>query len=383
MGSITPTPSSQSRLFQPLKIGNVSITHRIAMAPLTRYRASDAHVPTDMMVEYYSQRAANRGTLIISEGTYPSPLQGGLANAPGIYNREQVEAWKKIVDAVHARGSFIFSQLWALGRAANPDVAAREGFVPKTSSAVADSGEKGDWGGGGAAAVVPEAMTREEIRQTVEDYARAARNAMEAGFDGVEVHGANGYLVDQFLQDTVNQRGDEYGGSVENRSRFVVEVVDAVVEAVGAERTAVRFSPFSTFGGMGMKDVDVQMGDAMRRLGKHNLAYLHLIEPRVSGIFDIETKQTLDFAYEAWKGTVLVAGGHTPETARKLVDEERPDRDIVVVFGRRFLANPDLPYRIREGKELTQWNRPTFYQGGAKGYTDYGYSEGFEASLER
>jgi NADPH2 dehydrogenase len=396
MGSTTP--AATSNLFRPLKLGPVPLAHRIAMAPLTRYRASDSHVPTDMMRDYYSQRAAVPGTFIITEGTIISPQQGGLANAPGIYSKEQIDAWRPIVDAVHARGSHIFSQLWAIGRAANPEVAEREGFVPTTSStpAVAYEAPMGDWAGAGAgaaatgdkrgkqvkkgssSAVVPRAMSREEIQQTVRDYVQAARNAIEAGFDGVEIHGANGYLVDQFTQDVANQRTDEYGGSVGNRSRFVVEVMGAVVEAVGAERTALRLSPFNTFGGMGMEDPVGQFSDVIQKVGRHNLAYLHLVEPRVSGLFDIETSQTLDFAFEAWKGTLLIAGGHTPASARRLVDIEHPDRDIVVVFGRRFLSNPDLPFRISKGIELTPWDRETFYRGGAKGYVDYPYSREFE-----
>ncbi|OIW25586.1 putative N-ethylmaleimide reductase [Coniochaeta ligniaria NRRL 30616] len=332
MGSVTPT--SSSRLFQPLKLGNVPLSHRIAMAPLTPYRTDDAHFPTDLMCEYYIQRAANPGTFIVTEATYMSPLPGGLANAPGIYNQAQIDAWRKIVDA-----------LWVLEGSANPEVAEREGFVPKTSS-----------------------YDGRRIGKTVQAYAQAARNAMEAGFDGVEIHAANGYVIDQFIQDVVNQRIDEYGGSVKHRSRSVVEIVDAVIEAISAERTAVRLSLYSTFGGMGMADPVSQFGDVIREVRRHNLAYLHLIEPRVLALFDVETSETsetLDFAYEAWKGALLVAGGHTPETARRLVDQEHPDRDIVVAFGRR----------IRKGMELEPWDRETFYQGGAMGYTDYPYSK--------
>jgi NADPH2 dehydrogenase len=214
MGSVTPTPSS--RLFQPLKLGNTHVAHRIAMAPLTRHRADDAHFPTDIMREYYTQRAATRGTLIVTEASYMSPLQGGLANAPGIYNQAQIDAWREIVHAVHARESFIFSQLWAIGRAAKPEVGAREGFVPKTSSAVLSGELNGDWDGSSPSTsgkhVVPQAMAIEEIKQTVQAYAQAARNAMVAGFDGVEIHAANGYLIDQSTQDVVNQRTDAYGG---------------------------------------------------------------------------------------------------------------------------------------------------------------------------
>ncbi|KAK4134527.1 FMN-linked oxidoreductase [Trichocladium antarcticum] len=366
---------SDSRLFQPLKVGNTTLSHRMAMAPLTRFRADDDHIPTPKMVTYYAQRASVPGTLLITEGTFIAPAAGGMANVPGIYNAAQIAAWRTVTDAVHARGSAIFCQLWALGRAALAPVAAAEGFAVRSSSAVALAG-----------GATPAALTRDEIREVVGWYAAAARNAIAAGFDGVEVHGANGYLVDQFLQDTCNQRGDEYGGSVENRSRFAVEVVTAVVEAVGAERTGLRLSPWGTFQEMRMADPVPQFEDVIRKVaGIGKLAYLHLVR---AVVWTSDTKdggvvaedEGLEFAARIWDGPLLIAGGLTPETARTLVDDEFKDKNVVAVFGRHFISTPDLPFRAKEGIELTPYNRNTFYiPKSPEGYIDQPFSKEFEA----
>ncbi|KAK1752191.1 hypothetical protein QBC47DRAFT_389971 [Echria macrotheca] len=363
---------SGSRLFQPLQIGNMTVQHRIAMAPLTRYRADDAHVPTALQLEYYRQRASVPGTLLITEATFMSAKSGGYRNVPGIYTDAQIAAWKKITDAVHARGSFLVCQLWALGRAARQEVADEEGFRIKSSSAVPI----------GDGYVVPEAMTVDEIRQTVADYATAARNAIAAGFDAVEVHGANGYLVDQFIQDTCNRRTDEYGGSVENRSRFAVEVVDAVVAAVGAERTAIRLSPWTTFQGMRMADPVPQFSDVIRKIGRHRLAYVHVVRSGIYGNRTIvqDKEDSLDFVVDLFNGPVLIAGDLDAESARDLVDRQYPDKDVVATFGRYFISTPDLPFRVREGIPLNPYDANTFYfRGSPIGYIDQPFSKEFEA----
>ncbi|RSL96031.1 hypothetical protein CDV31_013638 [Fusarium ambrosium] len=356
----------QSRLFKPLKIGNVEIKHRIGMAPLTRLRATYDRVPTPLMKDYYGQRAGVPGTLIISEGTFIAANCGGFVHGPGIWREDQVAAWKDITDEVHGKGSFIYCQLFAMGRAGDAEVAKKEGFAIKAPSTIPiESG-----------AAVPEAMTIEEIKQTVKDFVDAAKNAIRAGFDGVEIHGANGYLLDQFIQDTSNQRNDEYGGSIENRSRLLIEVIEAVSETIGPERVGLRLSPWSTFQGMRMQDPIPQFTDIIKKTSPYNIAYLHVVESRISGSEDANGQEGLDFAYDNWNGPLLVAGGYTPEEARKLVDEKYPEKDIVVIFGRYFLANPDLVYRIKEGLELNRYNRKSFYvYESPVGYSDYPFSK--------
>jgi NADPH2 dehydrogenase len=361
----------ESRLFTPLKIGNVEVKHRIGMAPLTRLRAANGHVPTPIMKEYYGQRASVPGTLLIAEGTFISPRACGcFPAAPGIWSEEQIAAWKPIVDEVHRKGSFIYLQLFAAGRAADAEVAKNEGIKIKAPSAIPRA----------PGSPLPEPLTIEEIKMLVEDFATAAKNAIRAGFDGVECHGANGYLIDQFLQDITNQRTDEYGGSVENRSRFAVEVLKAVSNAIGPERVGFRLSPFSPFGGMGMENPIPQFEDVIKKASQLNLGYLHLVEPRIAGPEDQETRETLDFAYRLWDGPILSAGGHDLTTAKKLVDEEHPDKNILVIFGRHFISNPDLVYRIREGMNLAAYDRSTFYTNDAVGYLDYAFSPEFVAS---
>ncbi|KAM5353257.1 hypothetical protein ACJZ2D_016846 [Fusarium nematophilum] len=324
---------SNSGLLKPVKIGTVTLGHRIGMCPLTRFRASDDHVPSSAAKEYYAQRAAVPGTLLISEGTFIAPEHGGYPNVPGIYNAKQIDAWRGITDAVHANGSFIFCQLWALGRAAHPEFAKLKNIEFKSSSNVPLDAEHPN----------PTPLTADEIKTTARQYAQAAKNAIKAGFDGVELHGANGYLIDQFLQDCCNKRTDDYGGTVENRSRFAFEMVQAVCDAVGAERTGIRLSPWSTYNAMKMEDPVPQFTNILRKLNPLKLAYVHLIESRVSGVLDTDSTETLSFAYDTWKGPLLVAGGYTPEKARQLIDQEHPDRDVVG-FTRVKRFTPDAAY---------------------------------------
>ncbi|KAK6073829.1 NADPH2 dehydrogenase [Seiridium cupressi] len=363
---------SNSRLFQPLKVGNATVQHRIAMAPLTRFRASDEHVPLPFVKEYYAQRASVPGTLIVSEATLISKQAGvgAYSNVPGIYSKEQIAAWKEVTDAVHEKKSFIYLQIWALGRVADPEATKKEGGEVKSASPIPH--EEG--------ATVPKELTQDEIKSLVAEYAKAARNAVEAGFDGVEIHGANGYLVDQFIQDNSNQRTDSYGGSIENRSRFAIEVATAVVDAVGAERTAIRLSPYSSFQGMGMKDPIPQFTNVVSKLKPLKLSYLHLVESRIDGNADTEATEKVDFAVQAWENTspILLAGGFTPESAKRAANEEYKNRDIIIVFGRSFISTPDLPFRIQKGIPLTPYDRNKFYNAGEKdGYITWPFSKEF------
>jgi NADPH2 dehydrogenase len=331
-----------------------------------------------MVKEYYSQRASAPGTLIITEATYISKQDSGYPNAPGIYSEAQIAAWKEIVSTVHAKGSYIFLQLWSLGRVVDKAYAEQEGIIVKSSSAVPleVASDQSD-----AEPAIPKEMTTDDIKETINTYAQAAKNAIGAGFDGVEIHAANSYLIDQFIQDTVNQRTDSYGGSIENRSRFVVEVTEAVVQAVGAERVGIRLSPFSTYQGMRMEDSKIipQFSDVVTKVGKLNLAYLHLIEGRVSGNTDVATQESLRPLVDLWSGPVLLAGGFTPERARKTVDGEFAERDnVVVVFGRYFLSTPDLVLRLRQNIPFNDYNRDTFYKVGSReGYIDYPFSKAY------
>lgn len=365
----------------PIRIGNLDLNHRVVLAPLTRIRADDHHVPLDIAREYYAQRASVPGTLLISEGTFISARAGGVRNVPGIWNDAQVQQWKTVTDAVHERRSYIYCQLWALGRAANPDVLAEDG--------------DGDGDGDGAKVVssgdipmaqskpVPRPLSEEEIQDWIRDYVRAAKNAIAAGFDGVEIHGANGYLPDQFLQDTANNRTDRWGGSLENRSRFGLEVAKAVCDAVGAQRTGYRISPWSTFQSMRMNNFQQQFTDLLLGLGKLNLAYLHVVEPRISGSQTVEDSVDSDdtFIFDAFgnSGAIILAGGFTAESAEKRL-QGQATRHVAVAFGRPFLANPDLPFRIARRLPLNHYERATFYiPKSPKGYVDYPFSPQFLA----
>lgn len=339
------------------------------MAPLTRHRASDDHIPSPFAQEYYSQRASLPGTLLISEATFIAKRAGGYHNVPGIYNDTQIAAWKPITDAVHAKGSFIFCQLWCLGRTADPTVTEKENIEIVGPSSVPLND------------VPVRELAEEEVQDVVKDYARAASNAIAAGFDGVEIHGANGYMVDAFLQDVTNHRSDNYGGSIEKRTRFAGEVVDAVAQAIGSDRVGIRFSPYSSFNGMKMADPRPQFGHAIKTLSDKGLAYIHLVEARIAGNMDVEgaAAETLDFAMDAWgdAAPLFIAGGFTPETARLAVDETyHGRRNLAVAFGRYFLSTPDLPFRIRESIAPNFYDRSSFYTPKAReGYVDYPFSK--------
>ncbi|KEF57711.1 NADPH2 dehydrogenase [Exophiala aquamarina CBS 119918] len=370
---------ARDRLFLPLKLGDVELSHRIVMAPLTRFRADDDHVPIADVKEYYAQRASTPGTLLIAEATLISPRASGMANVPGIWNSSQIAAWKTVTDAVHAKKCFIFLQLWALGRRAEPEALKGEegGPYPIVSSSTVSVEEGGP---------LPHALTAEEIQQYVKDYASAAKNAIVAGFDGVEIHGANGYLVDQFLQESINQRTDNYGGSIENRARFGREVVQAIIAAVGndSKKVAIRLSPWFEFtnnANSTSPDPIPQFSYMVSELKKLDLAYLHLVESRYDGDVGTAEYDTLtrrnDPLIELWgtQAPIILAGGFTPETAKKITEERHPHRNVCVAFGRFYISTPDLPYRVCKGISLNPYIRHTFYtKMSPTGYTDYSYS---------
>ncbi|KAI0362490.1 FMN-linked oxidoreductase [Trametes cingulata] len=370
-----PTP----RLFQPVTVGDVTLAHRVVLAPLTRCRANAQHVHGDLAVQYYAQRASVPGTLLIAEATFIAAKAGGLSlgpNIPGIWNEEQITAWKRVVDAVHAKGSYIYQQLWALGRAADIDVLKAENpdFDYVGPSAIPQQDRKG----------IPRTLTIPEIKEYVELYAQAASNAVHgAGFDGVEIHGANGYLVDQFLQDVTNQRTDEYGGSIENRARFGLEVVEAVSRAVGAKKTAIRLSPWSEFQFMRMKDPIPTFSYMVKRLRDQlpDLAYIHVVEPGVLGYIDVdhEKYESNDFIRDIWHPRPLIsAGRYDRESAIKRAEETGD----LIAFGRRFIANPDLPLRLLKNLPLARWDREVFYlPEEPRGYIDYPFAEDTQANV--
>jgi NADPH2 dehydrogenase len=367
------------KLFQPLKLGALTLSHRVAMAPLTRFRADGNNVPVLPIVkEYYEQRASVPGTLIITEATFISPQAGGYAHVPGIWSEDQIRAWKQVTDAVHANRSFIFVQLWALGRVAKADVLSKTGHEVVSSSAVAVSPDQPP----------PHALSESEIRDYIAEYVHASKSAIAAGFDGVQIHGANGYLPDQFLQDVINQRTDNWGGSIENRSRFHLEITKAIIAAIGKERVSVRLSPFTVFqpGGVRTKDPVPQFTHVIKELKALGIAFLDLIEPRVAGTGPVDgiyaATGSLNFAVEAWgkDKPVLIAGGLTVEKAKEIVDERYSGYQVVVAFGRYFISTPDLPFRVQKGIELNPYDRPTFYTQGPKGYIDYPFSAEFTAS---
>lgn len=368
-----------SKLFEPLRVAGIDIDHRIAMAPLTRLRAGENHVPTPIMKEYYEQRASVPGTLLIAEATLISPTHGGYGHAPAIWNEEQTQAWRAIVDAVHAKGSSIICQLVAVGRVGDLKQIKKDGGHALFSSSAVAMTEDGYAPKDGPAAV-PQAMTEQDISACVDDFVHAAKNAVAAGFDGVELHGANGYLIDQFLQDTCNQRTDAWGGSVENRCRFAINVASAVGKAIGVHRLGFRVSPWSKFQGMRMEDPVPTFKYLAEQLKAQGLGYLHIIEGRVNNNVDCESQDSIHFLLETWDNVtpVLIAGGNTPENVFEAADVKYGNWDVVFVFGRHFLANPDLPYRIKNGLPLNKYDRSTFYAvAEPKGYADYPFSEKF------
>ncbi|RTL59702.1 MAG: alkene reductase [Hyphomicrobiales bacterium] len=360
------------RLFTPLKIGPWSLQHRVVMAPLTRMRASvPGNAPTPLNAEYYGQRAS-KGGMIIAEASPISPTAHYGPRTPGIYTPEQIEGWRRIADAVHAKGGILVLQLWHVGRISHSTLQPG-GALPVAPSAIAAVGDTMTASGQRAPFETPRALETSELPGIVADYAQAARNAIAAGCDGVEIHGANGYLLEQFLQTRSNQRTDAYGGSIENRARLMLEVTDAVVGAVGAQRTGIRLSPYGRANDSGEAEPMPLYSYVTAELQKRRLAYLHLIEPRASGAGqrEVDHKDVPSAAKlfrPLWDAALITAGNFTAASAEEIVAAGHAD---AVAFGRYFISNPDLPERIRTGAAFTPYNRATFYGGDAKGYTDY------------
>jgi N-ethylmaleimide reductase len=361
-------------LFSPLKIGPYQLGHRLVMAPLTRMRAARPSLaPRPLNAEYYAQRTTPGG-LIIAEASPVMATGFGNPGVPGIYSEEQIKGWRAVVDAVHARGGLIFLQLWHVGRVSHSSFQPG-GALPVAPSAVAISADYKTMTTDGKAAAyeTPRALETSEVIGVVEAFRQAARNAKAAGFDGVEVHGANGYLIEQFLQSRSNQRTDQYGGSIENRVRFLMEVTQAVIEVWGASRVGVRLSPYGVANDSGEAEPMPLYTHAIQSLNAMGLAYLHFIEPRSSGAGRAEVNhQNVPSAMvlfrPIWKGVLISAGGFTGESAEAAIAGGNAD---AVAFGRIFISNPDLPRRLQHGYPLMPYNRATFYGGEEKGYTDY------------
>lgn len=363
---------STTPLFKPLTIGNIELAHRVIMAPLTRMRATvPGASPHALNAEYYAQRAT-QGGLIIAEASQVVPGGRLAPSTPGIHSREQITGWTEVVKAIHAKGGKVFLQLWHVGRLSHSSYQP-DGGAPVAPSAVAASGKVRTNDGDMADKQIPRAMSLAEIASLIEVYAQAARNAKQAGFDGVEVHAANGYLLEQFLQSHTNQRTDQYGGSIENRARLSLEVTAAVSEVFGADCVGIRLSPFGVANDSGEEDPEPLYRFVIQALDKMGLAYLHLIEPRASGAGQAEVDhQDVPSAAalyrKDWHGVLIAAGNFRSESAAQII--ERGDADAVA-FGRLFISNPDLPERFRAGHQLTPYNRATFYTQGEQGYTDY------------
>ncbi len=353
----------ESPLFQSLKMGALTLPNRILMAPLTRGRATAAGVPTPMMAEYYTQRAS--AGLIISEATAVSKRGYGWVQAPGIYNAEQGKGWRGVTDSVHKAGGRIFLQLWHMGRVTHPDFL--DGQLPVAPSAIAAKGQaltptgKKDY-------VTPHALTLDEIRATVEDYRSSARLAKEAGFDGVEIHSANGYLIDQFLRDGSNKRTDDYGGSVNNRARLLLQVAEAAAGVWGLDRVGVRLSPRNPYNDMSDSDPVGTFTAVAEKLSCLGLAYLHAMEPLPGNWRWAEGERVTPLMRNVFKGALIANGGYTKELGEAALKNGEAE---AVAYGVPFIANPDLVERFKTGASLNTPDTDTFYSHEAKGYIDY------------
>ncbi|EQL32297.1 hypothetical protein BDFG_05527 [Blastomyces dermatitidis ATCC 26199] len=389
-------PLADSALFTPLQLGALQLEHRVVLAPLTRMRASKesegVYVPNDLNVQYYSERAT-KGGFLLTEATPISRYAAGYPGVPGIFTPSQIAGWKRVTDAVHAKGAFIYCQLWHVGRATVPSFL--DGKSPVSASNIPISGDALD--GSKYADSAPTPLTVEEIQELLVEYAAAAERALEAGFDGVEIHGANGYLLDQFLHDNVNIRTDAYGGRIANRSRFPLEVIRSVTAAIGAEHVGIRLSPYNYF--QDTRDSDpnphwVYLCEQIAALPQENRpAYVHMVEPRFDEVLDEEAKlaalaattngepkekvPSKDYSLDHFRkplkkgGVALLAAGNFKR--ENCVAKIKADGADAIVFGRWFLANPDFVRRLREGLALNKYDRTTFYGATppSKGYTDY------------
>jgi N-ethylmaleimide reductase len=364
-GGVTDEATGSGKLFEPTEVGRYTLPNRLMMSAMTRNRAGEGDVPTASVVRYYEQRSA--AGLIVSEGAPVSPQGIGYPSTPGIHTDEQAEGWRKVVDAVHGAGGRIFLQLWHVGRISHPSMQ-EEGALPVAPSAIAPEGEVFT-ADGPKPFVTPRALELNEIPGLVDQFRKGAERALEAGFDGVEVHGATGYILDEFLRDHANQRTDEYGGSPENRARLLLEVTDAAIEVWGADRVGVKLSPTQLFNSMSDSDPAATFGYVVPNLSDRGIAYLHVVEPDPEEGIPADWLQLTAASFRNLFGGVLIGGGG--------YDQERAEQALavgdldVVAFASLFLANPDLPVRFAEGSELNVPDPETFYGGDDHGYTDY------------
>jgi N-ethylmaleimide reductase len=354
---------SASKLFEPYKLGAVTLTNRAVMAPLTRNRAVAGFVPNPLAVEYYSQRAS--AGLLITEASQVSQQGQGYQDTPGIYTKEQIAGWRKVTDRVHERGGHIYIQLWHVGRISHTSLQPNGG-APVAPSAIRANG-KTFVGGTFADVSEPRALELGEIPGIIDSFKRASANALEAGFDGVEIHGANGYLLDQFAKDGANKRTDAYGGSIENRARLMVEVSKAVVAEAGANRTGIRISPVTPANDVSDSNPQPLFDHIVDQLNALKLVYIHVIEgatggPRDNAPFDYDSLR------KRFSGTYIANNGYDFKLATDVLEKNKAD---LIAFGKLFISNPDLVERLKLGAPLNAFDKATFYGGGAKGYTDY------------
>lgn len=373
---------SRLKLLESYQLGNLRLPNRIVMAPLTRRRADRHQSPTLMNAQYYAQRAT--AGLIISEASQIAPQGTSLPQTPGIYSPAQIAGWQLVTQAVQEGGGRIFLQLWHGGRCSHPSLqpngelpVAPSAIAPKEELALTASGEEVPF-------VVPRALETAEIPGIIAQYRQAARNAKIAGADGVEIHGASGYLLDQFLQDNCNKRTDVYGGSVENRARLLLEVTEAVIEVWGADRVGVRLSPSSTFQDMADSDPEALFNYVVTQLDRLSLAYLHLVEPRIKGSHDDLSEKKVSLGVHhfrpLYRGTLITAGGYTCETGESILADGDAD---LVAYGRLFIANPDLPHRFACNAPLNPYDRSTFTGGSDHGYTDYPFWQSSDSTISK
>jgi len=358
-----------STLFTPVRVGPFTFQHRVVLAPLTRMRSEAGAIPGELMAQYYAQRAS-AGGFLIGEATIAATNGNGYLGAPGLFDDRQVSGWKKVTDAVHAKGAKIFLQLYHAGRQSHVDVQP-DGSRPVGPSEVQHGGVA--YTGAGWVPNTPNrALKTHEVETLVESFRQAAIRGKAAGFDGVEIHAANGYLLDQFLQDGSNKRTDKYGGSWQNRARLLLDVTNALISVWGSDRVAVRIGPSGSFGDMSDSDPKGLFTYVASELAKLKLAYLHLIEPRINGNIEDPSRNQEPVASRLirkyYGGTIIAAGGFDGNSAEEIL--QAGDADLVA-FGRHFIANPDLPRRLREGLPLNAYHRDSFFGGTEIGYTDY------------
>lgn len=352
-----------SRLFEPYKLGTITLSNRVVMAPLTRNRAASGFVPGPLAAEYYGQRAS--AGLLVTEASQISQQGQGYQDTPGIYSNEQVAGWKKVTEAVHAKGGHIFIQLWHVGRISHFDL--QPGHAAPVAPSAIRANTKTFVGGQFAEVSPPRALELHEIPGLIDSYRKATANALAAGFDGVEIHGANGYLLDQFARDGANKRTDAYGGSIENRARLMLEVSKAVATEAGADRTGIRISPVTPANDISDSNPQALFDHIVDGLSALKLGYLHVVEGATGG-----PRDNIPFDYRGlrkrFNGTYIANNGYDRALADKTLDAGDAD---LIAFGKPFISNPDLVTRLKTGAQLTQWDQATFYGGAAKGYTDY------------